>query len=324
MDPELKKVDSASEDYKTMLASRSENGVTVIPAHLGTGYIKGFFIANRLRLLVRQYELKEDLLLDRGIGTEERNYIMFSFQNLYQSKDEIKARLMRPSSGSSLLPSVQVATSGFNQEILPGHKKINSIVITVHADYLKDLLSPASENKLLNMIISSDKAFLFEEIISPQIQDVAAEIVMSEPPVALQNLFYQVKAEELIYLLFAELLKRENTTLQNLNAADVKKIFEVKDKVLATIATPPKLSDLVGLSGMSESKLKRLFKQIFGISIYNYYQAFRMKEAAYLIKEENLSVSEAGYRVGFSNLSHFTRLFELHNGIKPKKYSAIK
>ena len=278
----------------------------------------------RKELLVRQYELKQDLLLDRGIGPEEEQYVMISFDNLYQSKDDLKARLLQPSSASRLLPSVQIATSGFNNELLPGRRKINSIVITVFSAYLKELLRPESENKLLNMIIADDRSFLFEEIISPQIQAVATEIVTSAPLVALQNLFYQVKAEELIYLLFAELLKRERTTLQSLNAADVKKIFEVKDKVLAMIDTPPKLSELVSLCGMSESKLKRLFKQIFGISIYNYYQAFRMKEAAYLIKEENLSVSEAGYRVGFSNLSHFTRLFEMHNGIKPKKYSAIK
>ncbi|QEH41201.1 AraC family transcriptional regulator [Chitinophaga sp. XS-30] len=77
-------------------------------------------------------------------------------------------------------------------------------------------------------------------------------------------------------------------------------------------------------SGMSESKLKRLFKQIFGNRIYNYCQCFRMKEAAYLIKEEKLSVSEVGYRLGFSNLSHFSRLFETHIGLKPKKHSVSK
>lgn len=320
----LKQINSLTEDYKKMLASRSKNGVTAIPPYLGTGYIKGFVIENKLRLVVRQYELKEDLLLDRGIGLDEQKYVMIAFQNLYQSKDDLRARFTRASSGSDLLPSVQVTTSGFNHEVLPGRKKVNSIVITVYSAYLKELLRPESENELLNMIISNDRSFLFEEIISPQIQEVAAEIVTSEPPLALQNLFYQIKAEELIYLLFAELLKRENTSLQNLNTTDVRKIFEIKDKVLATIDIPPKLSELVSLSGMSESKLKRLFKQIFGLSIYNYYQAFRMKEAAYLIREENLSVSEAGYRVGFSNLSHFTRLFELHNGIKPKKYSVIK
>ncbi|SIS11235.1 AraC-type DNA-binding protein [Mucilaginibacter lappiensis] len=106
-----------------------------------------------------------------------------------------------------------------------------------------------------------------------------------------------------------------------LNAADVKKLYEVKDKFLSNIDTPPIFAEFVKLSGMSESKLKRLFKQIFGNSIYSYYQSFRMKEAAYLIKEECLSVSEVGYRLGFSNLSHFSRLFETHIGVKPKKYS---
>ncbi|WP_052496011.1 helix-turn-helix domain-containing protein [Pedobacter lusitanus] len=124
--------------------------------------------------------------------------------------------------------------------------------------------------------------------------------------------------------MFAELLKRQDATSQTLNTADVKRIYEVKDKILSDIDTPPVLSELVKLSGMSESKLKRLFKQIFGNSIYNYYQSFRMKKAAYLIKEENLPVSEAGYLLGFSNLSHFSRLFEAHIGIKPKKYAAGK
>ena len=48
-----------------------------------------------------------------------------------------------------------------------------------------------------------------------------------------------------------------------------------------------------------------------------------MNEAAYLIREEKLSVSETGYRLGFSNLSHFSRIFEKHIGMKPKKYSAL-
>jgi AraC-like DNA-binding protein len=75
---------------------------------------------------------------------------------------------------------------------------------------------------------------------------------------------------------------------------------------------------------MSASKLKRLFKQIFGDSIYSYYQIYRMKEAAYLIKQEGLSISDVGYRLGFSNLSHFSRLFETHIGSKPKKYSSAR
>jgi AraC-like DNA-binding protein len=46
-----------------------------------------------------------------------------------------------------------------------------------------------------------------------------------------------------------------------------------------------------------------------------------MQEAARLLKEQHLTVSEVGYRVGFTNLSHFSRVFERHLGLKPKKYS---
>lgn len=304
------------------IGEKLENGVTPIPSNMGTGYIKGFFINPGLRLIVRQYELKEDWILDRGIGTEEDKFVVIAFHNIYQSKDAIKNLLLPPSSSRKLLPSVQVATSGFNIEYLPANKKINSIVITASINYLKELLKPKPGDTLLHMITSGNQPFLFEEIISPQIQETGSEIVTANPAKELQELYYKIKAEELIYLLFVELLKRQDTTLQKLNITDVKKIYEIKDKILSDLDTPPALAELVRLSGMSESKLKRLFKQIFGNSIYNYYQIFRMKKAAYLIKEEHLSVSEAGYLLGFSNLSHFTRLFEAHIGVKPKKYSA--
>jgi AraC-like DNA-binding protein len=72
---------------------------------------------------------------------------------------------------------------------------------------------------------------------------------------------------------------------------------------------------------MSPSKLKRLFRQIFGNSIFSYYQGFRMKEAARLLKVGKLSVTEVGYQLGFTNLSHFSRVFKNHIGMKPKQYS---
>ena len=43
-----------------------------------------------------------------------------------------------------------------------------------------------------------------------------------------------------------------------------------------------------------------------------------MMEAASLLN--HLSVSETGYKLGFINLSHFTRLFERHYQIKPKHF----
>ncbi|KAA6352457.1 Regulatory protein PchR [termite gut metagenome] len=97
--------------------------------------------------------------------------------------------------------------------------------------------------------------------------------------------------------------------------------YKVKEKMLEHTEIPPVIKELAVCANMSPSKLKRLFKQIFGNSIFSYYQEFRMKEAARLLKEEKLSVSDVGYKLSFTNLSHFSRVFNEHIGMKPKQYS---
>ncbi len=54
---------------------------------------------------------------------------------------------------------------------------------------------------------------------------------------------------------------------------------------------------------------------------FDYYQSMRMQEAARLLKKERMSVSEVGYQMGFTNLGHFSKVFEQYMGMKPKKWS---
>lgn len=79
------------------------------------------------------------------------------------------------------------------------------------------------------------------------------------------------------------------------------------------------IADLARFSGMSESKLNRLFKQVFGHTIYNYHQQQRIHEAACLIRSRWISVSEAGYESGFANLSHFNRILS-GTSVSSQKY----
>ena len=105
------------------------------------------------------------------------------------------------------------------------------------------------------------------------------------------------------------------------NSADAERLLQVHNHLLTDLSTPPVLRELAQQAAMSETKLKQLFKQTFGSSVYTYFQQARMKEAAFLLKQGQHSVAEVGYELGFSNLSHFSRLFEKHYGLHPKRYS---
>ena len=126
---------------------------------------------------------------------------------------------------------------------------------------------------------------------------------------------------ELLFYLFQSLSKREKSVHQKLSESDIKSIYKVRDKLVSSLHKSSSIADLKQIAGMNELKMRKLFTQVFGMGIYDYYQHLRMKEAARLLRDEKRSVSEAGYEMGFENLSHFTRVFEKHIGKKPKKYS---
>jgi len=46
-----------------------------------------------------------------------------------------------------------------------------------------------------------------------------------------------------------------------------------------------------------------------------------MKEAVILLENEKLSLSDVGYRLGFTNLSHFARVIKEHEGVNTKRYT---
>ena len=137
----------------------------------------------------------------------------------------------------------------------------------------------------------------------------------------LSYFYMQIKVQELLYLVFYKLSLRENAAHQTINSADAKRLLHIRNALLSDLSVPPVLRELAQTAAMSETKLKLLFKQTFGSTIYNYYQQARMEEAAFLLKQGKHSVAEVGYEMGFSNLSHFSRLFEKHYGLNPKRFS---
>jgi len=306
--------------FAHLLGTVIKNNRLKIPEKFGSGYCAGFVFNGHIRMLISNYELNEDLLVDNPDVNASNRMIFFKFQNIFPKAEHISAE--RPLMTKT--PSVLIATSRINtDEVIAIHTNTATINIEVDANYLAGLVDLPEKSPVLQSLLQNAQPLLFEQLIYPSLQKIVDEII-SEPVGETFALFFlRLKAEELICRLLVELEKRDERHLYPLNNHDIQTIYKVKEQMLEHLGTPPVINDLAVNAGMSPTKLKRLFNQIFGNSIFNYYQAFRIREAARLLKDEKLSVSDAGYRMGFTNLSHFSRIFEQHIGIKPKKYSAM-
>lgn len=300
-----------------LLGTEVINRRLVIPEKFGRGYCAGFVFNEHIRMLVSNYELNEDIVVENPDVDTSKRMIFFKFQNIFSKIETCKL-------GRKLevMPSVLIGTSRVNtDDIISIHTNTATINIEVDADYLKGLFDSSEKSLVLQSLLQNMQPLLFEQIIYPSLQKIVDEIVTESVDEIFELFFLRVKAEELICRLLMELEKRDEKHLYALNSRDVQIIYKVKEQMLRHLEIPPIIRELAEGANISPTKLKRLFKQIFGNSIFNYYQGFRLKEAARLLKVEKLSVSDVGYELGFTNLSHFSRVFKEHIGMNPKQYS---
>jgi AraC-like DNA-binding protein/mannose-6-phosphate isomerase-like protein (cupin superfamily) len=66
--------------------------------------------------------------------------------------------------------------------------------------------------------------------------------------------------------------------------------------------------------------LSRTIKKLTGKTYTELVQAKRLNQAAFLLNDTNMPVSDVGYAVGYDNLSYFHRIFKNKYGITPKQY----
>ena len=101
------------------------------------------------------------------------------------------------------------------------------------------------------------------------------------------------------------------------NEADRDKIMKAREVLLQHIGEPITIKALSRKVAINECYLKKGFKEIFGTTIFDFYQGQRMEHAKYLLYDKGLSVTEVSLLLGYSSISHFSTAFKRHTGIKP-------
>ncbi|MBU3666532.1 MAG: helix-turn-helix domain-containing protein [Chthoniobacterales bacterium] len=78
--------------------------------------------------------------------------------------------------------------------------------------------------------------------------------------------------------------------------------------------------EVAGVAGVSETRLKVLFREALGMTWVKYLQVYRIHRAAALMGGAHRNVTEAAFAVGFESLSHFNTVFQKCMGVSPKQW----
>ncbi len=71
---------------------------------------------------------------------------------------------------------------------------------------------------------------------------------------------------------------------------------------------------------LSRFRFSHLFKEIIGLTYQSYMNYVRIEQAKKLLNDDALSITDTGYAVGYSDLTHFERIFKKIVGSNPTQY----
>lgn len=98
----------------------------------------------------------------------------------------------------------------------------------------------------------------------------------------------------------------------------------VREVLSEAIAEPWRLGELAAMVHLSERQLSRVFVDAYGKTPLAFLTMRRVEEMARLLRETELTIEQAGRRVGWHSRNRATEAFKQATGITPNHYRTLR
>ena len=286
------------------------NNTVFLPASIGSGYIKAIELANGLQVLINECIISEDVFFKRQPAVNESYTLRFDeVKNLSALTIQIDEDKLNEDeqfySGAFLTNSL----SDFSYTANAGIED-RCINIFFTADWLKNYAGISASDEAFKQYLSLKTATFNFEVLNFEYRALMEEIFEIKDDHPMQKVMLQNRIMLLLEKFFRSLYSRMGQQKKSsivINDTAIKRMMQVESILVSNLSvSPPTIPALARTAMMSETKLKNLFKMIYGMGLYEYYQKNRMLRARQLLKSKRYSVKETGMALGFKNLSNFT------------------
>ncbi|MGO4877996.1 helix-turn-helix transcriptional regulator [Pedobacter psychrotolerans] len=211
-------------------------------------------------------------------------------------------------------------TSSF---IFPKQQQYEYMCIGLKTSFFNEVLHECGTPYQELIARSEDmKSFaVFDSPMHTNAFQLSALRLLQNPPIAdnLKENYLKSKVKELILLCMNAYSTNSNQPVKSLNNVDIDKLKAVKNYLSINYLSALTLEGISREFLLNEFKLKKGFKQIFGLTVFSYIHELRMQHADSLIRDAKLNIGEIAAILGYTSDSSFIRAFKLFYGQSPGK-----
>ncbi|MGD9210125.1 MAG: AraC family transcriptional regulator [Desulfobacteraceae bacterium] len=176
----------------------------------------------------------------------------------------------------------------------------------------------------LRLIIEGrdNREYLLKSKMDPVVQAIVLEVFNGRYYGMPQKLYLKGKSMELISLQLGRLMTAKKDIIPNVLLSDneKKRIRAAYNLLISDLSTPPSLTDLANQFSLSRNKLQSGFRALFGDSVFECLREYKMQKAHLLFNQAEMNVSQVAWKVGYTNVSQFTKAYKKRFGVLPKQY----
>ncbi|UVD79054.1 AraC family transcriptional regulator [Myroides albus] len=171
-------------------------------------------------------------------------------------------------------------------------------------------------------LLSKGQSGLFSEshrIITPDMYDIIHQIKYCQRKGTFKRMFIESKVLELLLLQLEQFTTDTPSLGYSLRKADIDKLHAVREYITSHLDSTDTLLDLAHRVGTNDFLLKKGFKELFGTTVFGYWNNVKMQTANRLLNQGDYSITEIAHMVGYSNARHFSTAFKRKYGIVPSQ-----
>lgn len=214
---------------------------------------------------------------------------------------------------SNSLYLVDMNRSSKNYKVLlHGNFPYLSVGLNFKQGMIDDALSNLKNNQ---NIAYSDIFFDTANIINPSLEKLAKAILECKMTSPAAEMFLEAKAKEWLSITLDAFINQNSKMIPPDDEEALENVASYLDDHYALDVQQETLEKIAMMSG---TKLKKLFKQKYQISITQYSQRRRMNMAEILLLKSSLDIKDIAESVGYSSHSKFSACYKKFKGIYPK------
>lgn len=199
-------------------------------------------------------------------------------------------------------------------------KPLQCLVIATSPKNLQKLPNDEGElfSELLEQLVKPSDHYVEGPrfFMTPEMQHIVDGIFKNTYEGKAKMMFFRSQITALLSHFFWQLSILKDGGIKSIER---EKLFQAKEILSNNLDTPPSLTELSRQIGLNTFKLKKDFKELFGVPVFKYLQNERMTKAHDLIRKKEATVQEAAWHVGYDSLSSFSNAFAKKFGFRPSE-----